>query len=296
MSTDTLTTAYQYCLRVAKAHYENFPVASILLGTKLRQATAVIYVFARYADDIVDEGTCDAAARHAQLNAFQAKLTLLADGQPSDDLLFIALADVIQTFQLPLTPFYDLLTAFRQDIDTKSYATVDTVMNYCRYSANPVGHLLLHLHAAATPQNLLFADKICTALQLINFAQDIDSDYHTRQRIYIPEDEMQAAGVTPTHFSQRLVDHAMRQLMQVQLARCRQLLIEGAGLANNTQGRLRWELRAIVAAGLRILSKLENRTAIFARPTLNLGDIVNIFWTIFFYNYRTRPHRIAHNP
>lgn len=296
MSTDTLVTAYQYCLRLAKTHYENFPVASILLGTKLRRATAVIYAFARQADDIVDEGNLAAASRHAQLNAFQAKLTRIANREPADDLLFIALADVIHTFQLPFTPFYDLLTAFRQDIDTKNYATIDELMKYCRYSANPVGHLVLHLHAAASPENLELADKVCTALQLINFAQDLDSDYQTRQRIYLPADEMLACGVTPMHFSQRIVDQPMQQLMQVQLTRCRQLLTEGATLANNTQGRLRWELRAIVAAGLQILSKLEDRVDLFARPTLVLGDIVKIFWNIFFYNRRISPPRITHNP
>ena len=295
MSTDTLTAAYQHCLHIAKAHYENFPVASILLGSKLRRATTVIYAFARCADDIVDEGDQDASTRHRQLNDFESKLTAVANHEPSDDLLFIALADVIQTFHLPLTPFYDLLTAFRQDIDTKTYATLDTVMAYCRYSANPVGQLVLHLHAAATPENLVLSDKICTALQLINFAQDIDSDYRTRQRIYIPQDEMQLYGVDQTHFSQRIADTAMRQLIHVQLIRCRQLLAEGAALANNTQGRLRWELRAIVASGLRILSKLEHRVDLFARPTLDLSDIINIIGTIFFYNRRIDIPNSAHN-
>jgi squalene synthase HpnC len=296
MSNDTLANAYQYCLRLTKAHYENFPVASILLGSKRRRATAVIYAFARRADDIVDEGNHDAATRHAQLDVLQEQLTRIANREPSADLLFVALADVIHTFQLPLSLFHDLLTAFRLDIDTKIYASYDALLNYCRYSANPIGRLVLYLHAATTPENLRLADKICTALQLINFAQDIDSDYQSRQRIYIPQDEMRACGVTQAHFSQRTVDTAMQQLMQLQLARCRGLLTEGMELVNNTRGRLRWELRAIVASGLRILTKLEQRTNLFARPTLQLGDIIRILGAIFFYTQPRRTTGIAPNP
>lgn len=286
MTNDTLSLAYQQCWDIARNHYENFPVASRFLPGRLRSATAVVYAFARRADDIVDEGVADAPTRRAQLQAMRTGLDRIARLQSSAEPLFIALADVIAKFSIPLQPFYDLLTAFTMDIDTHRYSQPADLLNYCAYSANPVGQIILHLHQQANPATLALSDKICTALQLVNFIQDIDSDYQQRRRIYIPEEELRACGVTETHFQTRNGDAAMRQMIGLQLVRARRLLAAGAPLAQHLHGQLRWEIRAIVASAWRMLDKLSARDDPFARPSLRTGDLLAILPLLVFYNAR----------
>jgi squalene synthase HpnC len=174
-------------------HYENFPVASVLLPARLRPAVAAIYWFARSADDFADEGEAPPAARLARLDAYRAELDRIAAGAAPESSRFVALAGVIRRHGLPLGPFHDLLDAFSQDVRKGRYATFAEVLDYCRRSANPVGRLMLQLFGAAAPTDLARSDAICTGLQLANFWQDAARDWR-KGRIYLPQDEMARFG------------------------------------------------------------------------------------------------------
>lgn len=272
-----LEQAYQHCQSVAARHYENFPVASRLLPKRLRRPISVIYTFARTADDFADEGNLSKPQRHQKLDDYSNKLTAIAQGEAIDDPVFIALADVIQRHALPLSLFHDLLTAFKMDVDKTRFADFAEVLNYCRYSANPVGHLLLYLHGVATPKNLSQSDAICSALQLINFYQDLTQDYHEHGRIYLPQDEMRQFGVTEDHIEQARSDGAMQELMNFQFQHAATLLHRGSPLGNTLKGRFGFELRMIIQGGNCILNKLKEHDGnVFCRPRLNKQDALRI--------------------
>lgn len=241
---------------MAVDHYENFPVASILLPKRLRRPVEIIYHFARQADDFADEGDIPNEERLAKLDGFRAELTRIASGEAPLTPLFANIAEIAARHHLPLQLFHDLLDAFSQDVIKKRYANFDEVLDYCRRSANPVGRLLLHLYEDATPLNEKYSDAICTSLQLINFWQDIAKDYAIG-RIYLPQDDMARFGVTETHIAERQVDAAWRELMQFQVQRAREMLKSGAPLGSILTGRIGLEMRMIIAGGNRILDKLE---------------------------------------
>lgn len=237
-------------------HYENFPVASILLPKHLRRAVEIIYHFARQADDFADEGDLRDEERFSALNGFRDELKHIAANETPLTPLFRDLADIVAQHQLPLQLFHDLLDAFSQDVLKKRYANFDEVLDYCRRSANPVGRLLLYLYEEATPPNLEYSDAICTSLQLINFWQDIAKDYAIG-RIYLPQDEMTHFGVTEAHIAQCRVDKEWQQLMQFQIQRTRDMMRSGTPLGSILTGRIGIEMRLIIAGGNRILDKLE---------------------------------------
>jgi len=242
---------------MAVDHYENFPVASILLPKHIRRAVEIIYHFAREADDIADEGDLPDAERLAKLDEFRAELQRMGTSEGPQTPLFAALAEIVKKFDLPVQLLHDLLDAFSQDVVKKRYATYDELLDYCRRSANPVGRLLLHLYDAATPQNLTWSDHICSSLQLINFWQDVQKDYAIA-RIYIPQDEMARFGVSEAQIAQGRTDRAWQELMQFQVQRAREMMRSGAPLGSILRGRIGLEMRLIIAGGNRILSKLES--------------------------------------
>ena len=278
----TLADAYHHCLNLTRSHYENFPVASRLLPRQLQRPISVIYAFARSADDFADEGDLSADIRLARLDDYVSKLDAIRAQQELTDPIFIALADVIARHQLPFEPFYDLLTAFRQDVTKQRYADFAEVLDYCRHSANPVGRLVLHLAREATPDNLRDSDAICSALQLINFWQDLDQDLSENDRIYLPQDEMAACGVTTEQLAARRSDAALRTLLDAQIERARQLLLSGAPLGRRLTGRLGLEIRATVQGGLAVLDALARREDLFARPRLRRKDWLGILWRAVF--------------
>ncbi|MDO8350046.1 MAG: squalene synthase HpnC [Gallionella sp.] len=237
-------------------HYENFPVASILMPKRLRRPVAAIYHFARAADDIADEGDLSDDQRLLQLDEFRAELNRIANEETPFTPLFRNLASIIEQYQLPLQPHYDLLDAFSQDVVTKRYDNYADLLDYCRRSANPVGILMLHLYEEATPVNLAYSDAICTSLQLINFWQDVSKDWAIA-RIYLPLDEMAQYGVSETQIAQGICDENWRRLMRFQIARTRNLMLQGAPLGSILTGRIGLEMRMIIAGGLRILDKIE---------------------------------------
>ncbi len=238
------------------SHYENFPVGSLLLPPQFRHPVAAIYRFAREADDFADEGNSPEAERLEQLERFREQLRKIEHGQPPDIAWFAALAGVIKDHRLPVGLFHDLLSAFSQDVTRKRYANFAEVLDYCRRSADPVGRLLLHLFGRATPENLQRSDSICSALQLVNFWQDVEIDF-AMGRIYLPQDEMKSHGVTEQHLAERHCDGAWRALIRFQIERARGMLQAGAPLGRALPGRIGLEIRATVQGGLRILEKLE---------------------------------------
>jgi phytoene synthase len=254
-------------------HYENFPVASILLPRRLRRPVEIIYHFARQADDFADEGDVPNAERLAKLDAFRTELNRVGRGEAPQTPLFRDVAEIVQQYRLPLQLFHDLLDAFTQDVTKKRYANFDEVLDYCRRSANPVGRLLLHLYDEATPQNLAYSDSICTALQIINFWQDVKKDYAIG-RIYLPQEEMARFGVTEEHIAQGRADEAWRNLMRSEVDRAFEMMEKGAPLGSILTGRIGLEMRMIIAGGNRILKKLQavNYDMFQRRPVLQAHD------------------------
>src|SRR3954462_2841457 len=242
---------------MAVRHYENFPVASLLLPAELRAPIEVIYRFARSADDFADEGFDSADIRLEKLNRYRGELERVARGEPVEDALFRDIARIVRTHDLPLPLFNDLLDAFSQDVLKKRYASFIEVSDYCRRSANPVGRLVLHLFKRTAEPDLRASDAICSALQLINFWQDVDIDYRRDNRIYLPQDEMARHGVTEQHLAEQRCDAAWRALMKHEVERARTLMRSGAPLGRTLPGRIGLEIRATIQGGLRILDKIE---------------------------------------
>ncbi|MDR0480696.1 MAG: squalene synthase HpnC [Gallionellaceae bacterium] len=261
-------------------HYENFPVASILLPKYLRRPVEVIYRFARQADDFADEGDAPDETRLAQLDGFRAELNRIAAAEAPQTPLFSELQKIIAEHELPIQLLHDLLDAFTQDVTKKRYANFDEVLDYCRRSANPVGRLLLHLYQDATPRNLEYSDAICTALQLINFWQDIAKDYAIN-RIYLPQDDMAKFSVTEQHIAGRNADARWRDLLRFETDRASELLRAGLPLGSILTGRIGLEMRMIIAGGDRILHKLRaaNFDVFDRRPVLRAHD-----WVIMLFN------------
>jgi len=260
-------------------HYENFPVASILLPKHLRPAVETIYAFARSADDIADEGDALPEVRLELLERYETAPNRIQSRLPAESALFQSLDDVIYNHHLPLQPFRDLLSAFKQDVVTTRYANFDVLLDYCRRSANPVGTLMLHLYGEVTEQNLRDSDAICTALQLINFWQDVAVDWQ-KDRIYLPQDDMARCGVSEAQIEDALVNEAWRRLMQFEVERVNAMMLSGAGLPLRLPGRIGWELRMVVQGGLRILERIESADYdIFRkRPKLKFKDWWLIGW------------------
>jgi phytoene synthase len=236
---------------VAVRHYENFPVASLLLPAPLREPVEIIYRFARSADDLADEGDDPPEARLGKLDDYRRQLAAPRDAVLRD------VAKIIREHELPVQLFADLLDAFTQDVTKKRYASFSEVLDYCRRSANPVGRLLLHLFKRTNDSELRASDAICSALQLVNFWQDVDIDYRKDGRIYLPQDDMAGFGVTERHVKERVCDSAWRGLMAFQIERTRALMLSGSQLGKTLPGRVGLEIRATIQGGLRILDKIE---------------------------------------
>jgi phytoene synthase len=237
-------------------HYENFPVASVLMPKRLRRPVAAIYHFARAADDIADEGEMADDMRLRRLDEFRMELKRIETGDSPLTPLFRNLAAEIEDHSLPMRPLYDLLDAFSQDVVKKRYENFDELQDYCRRSANPVGNLLLHLYGEATPVNLGYSDAICTSLQLINFWQDVAKDWSIG-RIYLPQDDLAKYSVSEAQIAAGQTDANWRALMKFEVDRARAIMLYGKPLGTILTGRIGLEMRMIIQGGLRILDKLE---------------------------------------
>jgi squalene synthase HpnC len=254
-------------------HYENFPVASVLLPAPLRRPIAVIYRFARTADDFADEGDLPAVERLAQLDAYRQELRRLEAGVAPQHALFAELGDIVRRYRLPLPLFHALLDAFSQDVVKNRYADFADLMEYCRRSADPVGRLLLHLFDAASEQNLKHSDAICSSLQLINFWQDLGIDWR-KNRVYLPQDEMRGYGVSERQIAAGDISGPWPAFMRFQVERARKLMQSGTPLGRALPGRIGMEIRTIAEGGLRILEKMDKveGDVYHHRPVLRIWD------------------------
>ncbi len=269
---------------MTNAHYENFPVASPLLPAELRAPVRVIYAFARSADDLADEGDASASERIAALNAYERELDHIDAGRATSSDLFQQLALTLKEHHLNTQLLRDLLSAFRQDVVQTRYASFDELLDYCSRSANPVGRIMLALSDQYSPDMLEQSDAICSALQLINFWQDVAID-SKKSRIYIPQEDLAKFNVSEQSIAEGKADHRWRSLMQFQVARARSIMLKGAPLATHVGGRLGWELRFIVHGGLRILEKIEavNYDVFHRRPRLKKYDWLLLGWRVLRY-------------
>ena len=297
---------------VNAGHYENFPVASIILPRRLRPAVRAIYAFARSADDIADEGDAAADERLARLAEYHEWLRALERGEPVAQPIFQALAPHIRAHDLPYGLFHDLLSAFEQDVVKTRYAHFGEVMDYCKRSANPVGRLLLRLYGDRDEKHQAWSDGICSALQLINFLQDVALDWQ-KGRVYLPQDEMAKYGISERQIAEGRVDGLWRVFMKAQIERARRMLQAGAPLGRALPGRVGFEMRLIVLGGSRILEKLhETQGDVFnRRPVLTWRDGAGMLWRAAFparrrgasgcgsavgCGERSEPHHSPHRP
>ena len=258
-------------------HYENFPVGSWLLPAAQRPAVGALYRFARYADDVADEGDAPAAARHAELDALDSAVARLGRGAPPGHAAVAPLEAHARRLGLPTELLSALLSAFRQDVDTTRYPDYAALADYCRRSADPVGRLMLRIFGIARPDDDVLSDRICTGLQLVNFAQDVAIDWR-RGRLYMPLSELRAHGVFEADIDAATrhgsPSPALRALVRAQVERARAMLESGAPLAARVPTRLAWELRLIVSGGLRICDRLAacGFDPFGARPALGARD------------------------
>lgn len=286
LNDNSLQQAYAECKRITESHYENFPVASVLLPAHVRKHVYPIYAFARRADDLADED-----ADREGLIRWQKKLHRAISGSDEGP-VFKALTHTIREKGLPLSLFDDLVSAFLQDLDKTRYENYDEVYDYCRRSANPVGRLILLLHGYKDNQRMTYSDHICTALQLANFWQDVSVDIQ-KERIYIPQLLLRKYAVDENDVIDGISNRQVRSLARELVADTREEFRKGLPLLEGIHGRLRLELKMTVAGGVSILDKIKkNSYDIFSiRPTLSKWDWVNISRQLIFkrrwYNEHT---------
>lgn len=269
-----LSAAYGHCTRIAQGHYENFPVASWLLPAAMRPHIAAIYAFARTADDFADEPGRADDERLQLLDRWRTLLHASARGDAVDEPIFRALAHTIKACELPVSLLDDLLSAFRQDVVVHRYDTWGTVMDYCRRSANPVGRLVLRVAGVRNEAADRASDALCSALQLANFWQDFGVDW-SRGRLYVPREEVDRAGASEADLDAGRMTPEWTSALHACVAVTRALFDEGRPVAEAVRGRLRYELRATWAGGVRILDKIEqlDYDTLHARPTIGKRDL-----------------------
>ena len=281
-----LASAYAACENLARSHYENFPVASRLLPAAMRPHVAAVYAFARTADDIADEGGDSAGVRQARLRAWGHRLHAAASdsSQPGpaasrDDLMFAALGHTIRSFDLPVSLFDDLLSAFGQDTTTNRYASWADVLDYCRRSANPVGRIVLRIAGRAEAGLDRSADAMCTALQLANFWQDFGRDWRAG-RLYVPREVQRACGADEKDLSAGRMTPAWVRAIEACTRFTRTTFAEGRAVCDGVTGRLRFELRLTWLGGQRILEKVERSPGdlLTVRPTIGGRDVPILLW------------------
>jgi squalene synthase HpnC len=269
-----VSDAYATCLQIAHDHYENFPVASRLVPSSLRPHVAAVYAFARGADDIADEPGRSASERLELLEDWSAQLR-----EPPRTAVFEALADTRARFDLPLSLFDDLLSAFKQDVHVTRYTDWADVLDYCRRSANPVGRLVLRLAGVRRVDADDWSDAVCSALQLTNFWQDFAIDWQ-RGRLYVPESTWRAAGAQLDDLDRGEMTPAWQAALDECASRTDALFAHGRPVCDVLSGRLRYELRATWLGGTRILQRVRDaRFDMFRhRPTLGARDAIVIAW------------------
>ncbi|HTB23595.1 MAG TPA: squalene synthase HpnC [bacterium] len=270
-----LSAAYKYCRRMAFGHYENFPVASLLLPQPQRDAIAAVYAFARRADDFSDEPFY-APRRKQLLLDWRARL----DREPGGHPVFTALEDARRRWKLPKQLLADLVQAFLQDCDRRRYDTFEALLAYCRLSAEPVGRLVLRIFGQDSPAALRASDDICAALQLANHWQDLASDALVRDRIYLPGAEMRRFGVDEEQLRRGRWSPGLGELLRLQVDRAEALFASGQDLPGRLPGRLGLEIRLTLLGGRGILRKIraQGYDTLKRRPRMGALDAPGLLW------------------
>jgi squalene synthase HpnC len=265
----TLDEARAWCKQLAETHYENFHVASWFLPKKLRPHFHAIYAYCRVSDDLGDE-VGDRAQALALLDQWNEELDACYAGRTRHP-VFVALAETIRACEIPKEPFADLLTAFKQDQTVTRFRTMDEVLAYCRYSANPVGRLVLYVCGYSDAERFRLSDATCSALQLANFWQDVAGDYHQRDRIYLPQDAMRRFGVTEATIAAGVATPELRALLADQVVYARSLFEAGLPLIGMVDSELALDLDLFSRGGLEILRAIElrNYDVLSARPAIS---------------------------
>jgi squalene synthase HpnC len=293
---EPLARAYAACEAMARAHYENFPVASRLLPAAMRPHVAAVYAYARTADDIADEGSAPAAERLAKLDAWQRRLheAIAVESAPAEspqareDLIVVALAHSIRSLDLPITLFDDLVSAFGQDTMTTRYSSWADVFDYCRRSANPVGRLVLRIAGYRDAALDASSDALCTALQLTNFWQDFGRDWMIG-RLYVPRDVTAACRAREMDLNGPWFNDAWSAALQQCVDKTREQFDAGRAVCDGIAGRLRVELRLTWLGGTRILDRVEGLGPALrsVRPTLGKADVPRLVWRALRWSPRT---------
>jgi squalene synthase HpnC len=269
-------------LELAKFHYENFPVASFLLPINMRKHVAIIYWFARTADDFADEGNLKAEDRLKNLNEFENEFTALLNHKSSNQ-YFILLKKTIDEKKIDPKHFYDLLSAFKQDVVKNRYENFSEILDYCNRSANPVGRIILELNNVCDKDAIKYSDKICTALQLTNFYQDTKIDYN-KGRIYYPVDEMKKFNVTENMFELNKNNPHISALVKHNVDRTQKLFDEGKNILDFLRGSLKTEIKWTIFGGEAILNKIRknNFEVLAERPKLSKLNYLFLFMKALF--------------
>jgi phytoene synthase len=274
--------AFQYCERLARSHYENFPVGSLLIPKRLRKHFYSIYAFARIADDFADEGYGEGYSERERLDLLAEWRRMLIEsiaGRARHP-VFVALARTIEEFNLPAALFEDLISAFSQDVTVRRYECFDELLDYCRRSANPIGRLILLLFGYRDDQRHRWSDDICTALQLANHWQDVAVDLD-KDRVYIPIKDLSRFELTIEDLTPRRVSESFKRLMRFEVERASEMFVRGKPLCTSVSGRLGLELRVVWLGGTRILRRIEeNGFDVFNnRPVITSKDKQKILFT-----------------
>ncbi|MFH2031433.1 MAG: squalene synthase HpnC [Bacteroidota bacterium] len=255
-SDQSINKGYHQALLLAKSHYENFPVISLLVKKELRKDVAIIYWFARTADDIADEGELSAEKRLEKLSRFEKKLSDSLSGFYPDE-FWAALHNTIKVKNISPQNLFNLLKAFKQDVTKNRFINFEEILEYCSNSANPVGRIILELHDIRTDNVFNLSDKVCTALQLTNFYQDVKIDLK-KNRIYIPLDELKKYQIEENSLAKSEINPNFVQLMKFQVERNRQIYREGEEIIKYLSGRLKYQIKWTILGGMAILSKIED--------------------------------------
>ena len=276
-----LIAGYNEARQLAKSHYENFPVVSFLIPKKFRNDIAVIYWFARTADDYADEGNYSSSIKLEKLQAFEDRFKSSLKDNPDTE-LEIALRNTIITRRLNPEYFFNLLKAFKQDVMKNRYEDFIEVMDYCSNSANPVGRILLELFDVRNEKAFYFSDKICTALQLTNFIQDTKIDFN-KGRIYFPIDEMGKFGVDEKMFEMNKISFNLKKLIEFSVNRTQIMFDEGKSLLEFLSGRFKYEIAWTIKGGEEILSKIRGSDfdVFTKRPVLTKTDYLKLLFKSF---------------
>lgn len=276
MNNSNLENAYKNAIDLATSHYENFPVVSLLVPKYLRKHIAIVYQFARHADDLADEGEFSQEERLSRLEKYEADFKNCLGRKFADEFWF-ALAETINLFELTTDSFTNLLAAFKQDVIKKRFDSYEEILFYCRHSANPVGRIVLELYGIRNENLFSYSDSICTALQLTNFYQDVKIDID-KNRIYIPLDELEKFSVTEEQYMNKKFDANISSLMKYQIERAEDLFHQGRDLITHLPGLLKHEIKWTVLGGLEILRiiKINNYDVFNHRPELNRTQMLKL--------------------